>query len=331
MTMGFFRYVFLICVLHLMPDALIALGRDCIISPSSSYPSHCSQERFREFVNEKNFRPAIALIDQWVQESKNPTATAFLYVEKAKILYADQQHAEAQELFLQALQTLPTSSQGKISDAEKNAFDKLFPSYEEASVSPEACSRLLEESEAVYKNHPEFESIEHYIAACLANRGQFIEFFDRFFHAFQVRRDCFLTYKTIGVLHLRLFEASSSEERRQMHRQEAVICLKEAFSREPKDSTLLVKLVFILPPMEKQILLRSVSVELTKLQTPIRRMDCFFLIQQAMDVGELEVAKQLIEKAHSWYQYSRALHELSDQLSALEAFDTGNPNIERRY
>ena len=320
--MSFFRGgALLVCIALSFPCAAMASGKDIVLASSSSYPTRFPQSQLREFVREKNFRSAIALIDEWVQNSKNGTSTPLLLVEKAKILYADQQHAEAQEVFLKALTMVPPAPSVSLSKGETEAFDALFPSYETSMQSPEACSRLQEETQALLSKHPEFLSLEHYIAAALANRGAFIEFFDRFFSVFQSRPDCFLSYKTLGVLHLRLFEASPSEERREFHRSEAVHCLKEAFKRQPHDSTLLVKLAFILPLQEKVVLLKSVTADLMGLQTPIRRSDCFFLIQQAMDTGELEIAKQLLEKARSWYQYSRALNELSDQ---LQAFEKGN-------
>lgn len=318
--MGFFRYcLFMVCCFLPFSSSALALGREAIASPPSSYPSDCPQDRYREAIREKNFHVAIALVDTWVSACKNPASRAFLLVEKAKLLAADQQQAAAQEVFLEALQTLPSMETSVVSDAEKNAFDALFPSYENACQSAQACSCLLEEAERQLHDNPAFASLEHYSAACLANRGQFIEFFDRFFHAFQQRPDCFLRYKTIGVLHLRLFEASSSEERRETHRREAVRYLKEAFSRQMNDSTVLVKLAYILPPKEKILLLRDVTADLMGLTTPIRRSDCFFLIQQAIDVGHVEIAKQLIDKARSWYQYSRALNDLSDQIKELEA------------
>jgi tetratricopeptide (TPR) repeat protein len=317
--MGFFRCcIVFLCVLSHFSYVLAASENGDIVAPASLYPSYCSQGRFREVVAERNFHAAVSILDQWLQKSSGPEASAFLLVEKAKVLYADQQHSEALDVFVSALQQVPLHSSPEISSEEKKAFDALFPLYESSIQSPEGSLQLLEESKRVLQQHPEFFSVEHYIAACLANRGQFIEFFDRFFHVFQTRPDCFLRYKTIGVLHLRLFESSSNEAVRELHRQEAVACLKEAFTRKMEDSTVLVKLAFILPPKEKAELLKTVVADLIHLQTPIRRSDCFFLIQLAIDVGERDIAKQMIEKAHSWYQYSRALHELTCQLRALE-------------
>jgi len=302
----------------------MGLSKGALVAPSSSYPSHCSQTRFRELVGERNFHPAIDMINQWIQKSKSDSESAFLLVEKAKILYADQQHTEAQEVFLTALSRFPKRSSQRMADGEKNAFDRLLPNYEASIQSEESCLQLLDEARTLLKSHPEYHSLEHYIAACLANRGEFIEFFDCFFKAFQACPDCFLSDKIIGVLHLRLFEAMSSQERREAHRRSAVQYLKQAFSQQPHDSTLLVKLAYILPPNEKAELLQTVVADLIGLQSPIRRTDCFFLIKQAIDVRELGIARQLVDKARSWYQYSRALNELSDQIASIEKGTQGN-------
>lgn len=317
--MGFFRQcVATACFWQLLSCSMMCFGGDSVIAPPSSYPSFCRHDQLEDMVRDTNFRSAVCLIDTWIKESKNSADTAFLGVEKAKILYADQQKMESGEAFLAALAATPLPAQSAVSDEEQKAFDALFPSYEMAMQSEEETAKLLQEALSLLQSHPTFLSLEHYIAAALANRGQFIEFYDRFFHAFQARHDCFLSKKTLAVLHLRLFEASTSQDRREVHRQEAVRYLQEAFTLQPHDSSLLVKLAFILPPNEKIVVLKSVTADLLQLSSPLRRGDCFFLIQQAMDVGEVGVARQLIEKARSWYQYSRALNDLSDQLSALE-------------
>ncbi len=309
-------FVLLLVSWCVLPYPLAAIGAG-MLSPAASYPKPFPYDRLRAFVEEQDFRSAVAQIDHWLLASPSSTATPLLLVEKAKILYADQQHAEAQEVFLTALNALSAASGTAMSEEESKAFDALFPSYEASTQSAAACERLLEEARALYRQHPSFCSLEHYIAASLANRGQYVEFFDVFSRAVRFRPESFLRYKTQGVLHLRLFEASTSEEKRECHRQEAVRCFKEAFSRQPKDATLLIKLMFILSPAERADLLRSSVASLMRLQMPLRRMDYFFLIQQAIDVREVEVARQMIDKARSWYHYSRALNDLCDQLEAL--------------
>jgi hypothetical protein len=219
---------------------------------------------------------------------------------------------EANDVFLQALQqALPLKEEVK--EAEMALFQSLFPTYEESLMSPSACAKLVQQAEEVLNKHDDYISIEFYVAAGLANRGKFVLFFDRFFHAFMHRNDSFLAWKTQGVLHLRLYEASSLEESRALHRRAAVTCFQEAFRRQPQDASLLVKLIFILPQEEKRQFLEKVIDDFVRLQEAPKRSDCFFLIEQALEYRSTESAKKLIDKAKVWYQYSRALNDLSER------------------
>ena len=311
---GVLRIVMFLGFFSLFSGSLCLFGADQILAPPSSYPSPFRQENVRVLVDKNDFHSAILMLDQWANESENTQDKAFLFVEKAKVLYVNQQRVEALEVFLEALKSAPIGSKTVLSDDEQKVFLSLFPLYEESIQSPELGSRLSEQSKALLQAHPEYTSLRFYLATGLANQGKFVEFFDCFYSAFQARRDCFLSWKTIGVLHMRLFEASTSEEVRETHRREAAQCLRQAFALQPQDGALLVKLVFILPPVEKKLFLKTVANGLLALHVPICRRDCFFLIQQAIDVDEFLVAKQLIEIAGTWYQYSRGLQELSEQL-----------------
>jgi tetratricopeptide (TPR) repeat protein len=256
---------------------------------------------------------AAALIDRRLQAEDAAPFRPRLLVEKAKFLYADQQHIQAQETFLAALAACEPAKTPPSED-EQRLFLALLPTYEASMDSPEALTQLLEQSEAALRSHPSYLSFEHYRAAALANSGKFIEFFDSFYRAYQARPECFLRYKTMGVLHMRLFESSSDQSCRERHRGNAVAALKQAWALQPQDGPLIVKLVFMLPTDERGAFLRTVVDGVRALRSPLARGECFFLIQQAIDVGELSVAEQLIEQAHSWYHYSRALQGLSEQL-----------------
>jgi tetratricopeptide (TPR) repeat protein len=283
----------------------------CLLAPASSYPiPGCSM--LADMVNAGEFKKAIEKLDEFLQAPLADNARAFLLVEKAKLLFVDQQQMESQDVFLQALQqAIPMKEEA--TEDEASLFQSLFSSYEESLRSPDACVKLVEQAEEALKKHKDYTSIEFYVAAGLANRGRFTSFYDRFFHAFLHRSGSFLAWKTRGVLHLRLYEASSSDEMRVLHRKEAVACFQEAFRRQPQDASLLVKLVFILPCEEKKLFLEKVADDFVRLQTPPKRGDCFFLIEQALDVQATESAKKLIDKARVWYQYSRALNDLSER------------------
>jgi hypothetical protein len=239
---------------------------------------------------------------------------AHFLVEKAKLLYTDQQRIEAQEVFVEALNSRSLDDTETSSDEEQAFFLSLLPEYEASIQSKEESDRFSQRIHEQIAKHPSYKSLEYYAAVSLANRGMMPEFFDTFFSAFGRRADCFLRWKTVGVLHVRLYEASSSEEKREYHRVEAIRWLKEAYARQKDDSGLPVKILFVLRPSERAAFLREIAGSIQNMTVPMRRGDCCALIAQAIDLGERDLAKQLIEKAHTWYQYSRALDELSERL-----------------
>ena len=235
-------------------------------------------------------------------------------VEKAQQLYADQQRIEAQEAFLEALSLTPVADAAQASEAEQKIFLSLLPEYEDSIPSKEGSEQFLHRIEEQIASHPSYASLEYYAAVSLANQGRMSEFFERFFLAFSRRPDCFLRWKTVGVLHVRLYEASSDEKLREHHRMEAVRWLKEAYARQRQDSGLPVKILFVLHPSERAAFLREIVAGIQTMESPMRRGDCFALIAQAVELGEKDLAKQLLEKAHTWYQYSRALSEFTERL-----------------
>lgn len=291
----------------------ILLSGELFLSPPSNYPKGCECTNMQKMCANGEYRTSIEIVDGWLFQRLSEKERSFLLVEKAKILYVDQRHFEAQKTFLEALVTYKPSHEDE-AVGEKEAIQQLLPLYEESALSPESLQRLLAESEAQLKQHPSYFSLEYYSALCHANQGQFVPFFDTFYRAWQHRSDSFLAWKAQGVLHLRLFEASTSEEHRELHRKESVRFLYEAFSRQPQDLSLLVKMVFILPADERKDFLQKVVCHLASLQAAPRRSDCFFFIEQALDLGAKEQAEQLIRKAREWYPYSRALNSLSERL-----------------
>lgn len=309
-----------------IPEAFVAL---CLLltgiplcgeyplASSSRYPSGCTYSQLHPMIANRDFSSAAALIDRWRESVHDDQTRAFLLVEKAKLLYADQQQIEAQEVFLEALRLCGVVDENTAKDEERRVFLSLLPEYEGSVQSKEGSEHFSHRIEELLTKYPLYMSLEYYAAASLANRGQMIEFFDRFFLAFGHRTECFLRWKTVGVLHLRLYEASSSEACREHHRVEAVRWLKEAYSRQKDDSALPVKILFVLRPSERGSFLREVVESLQTVQVPMRRGDCFALIAQAIELEEVESAKLLIEKARTWYQYSRALDELSERLRSV--------------
>ena len=296
------------------------------LSSPDSYPYKYRGEDIWKASDALEYSRAIEAIDSWLEKEGDAKNTAFLQIEKSKLLYANQQHVEALELFLETLENVPRSNL-KPSKKEEVFFDSFFSLYEGALSSYEECEKFVEESKKAYENNPTYASLELYVSAGLANCGEFCEFFDAFSHAYQLRSDSFLSWKILGVIHVRLYEASSSEARRALHREKSVYCLKNAFSRKSSDTTLLVKMVFITPKEERLALFNEIIEHIEAIEIPLRRNDCFYLIDQALQVDAIDFAKRCIAKAQSWYPYSRAIHQFVKQ---IETLSTQNGNTEHR-
>jgi len=285
---------------------------------SSSCPRKYQDSDIWDTVEAGEYSLAIQRIDSWLEKEKDLSLISFLQVEKSKLLYANQQHVEALELFLDVIEkVVPTQSLS--SKEEDIVFNSLFPLYEGALASHEECEKFVETSKKAYAENPSFSSLELYICAGLANCGRFCEFFDAFFHAYQSRSDSFLAWKILGVIHLRLYEASSNEAVRALHREKAVFCLRNAFKKRSEDGTILVKMVFITPKEERQKLFDEIIEYLEAMHTPLRRSECFFLIEEALQARAVGFAKRCIVKAQSWYSYSRALRQFTKQIETLES------------
>lgn len=298
-----------------------------ILSPAASYPAGCERKKLDDAVASREFSTACSYIDRWIDRTKEAKEISFLLVEKAKLLYAAQRHVEAEEVFLEGLAHGALFEADSASQMEREAFEELLPEYFLSSRSPQESELFFQKVQKAFGGRQDYFLLQHYVAASLANCGRMIEFFDCFAAAYKCRPHCYLRWKTVGVLHLRLFEGSVDETSRERHRREAVSNLSEAFRLQPDDSSLLVKIMFLLLPDERRVFIREAAASLMAHKTPVRRSDCFFLIQQAIDGAEMDIAKLLIEKAHSWYEYSRALEVLSAQWEAKSTRSGGGEGV----
>ncbi len=240
-------------------------------------------------------------------------------------LLDEQQHVLAQERFLSAIEGLPKQTDNIESVQEKEIFDSFLVEYEKSFQSFERTEELQGRVQKALSEHPQYLSLLYFVAACQANLGQLREFFDAFFQAVSSRPTCFMSSKIIGVLHLRLSESLSDESKRLKHRKAAIEALKLAFKKEPRDISLLIKLTYILPESEKFDLVREVCSDVVLHDKAMRREDCLYIIGLAMSLSLYEEAKLLVDKAHTWYEYSRTLNRMSDELEQVSpAKKTGN-------
>lgn len=261
----------------------------CVVLPLVAFSSS-EYERVDDFSEKGEFRAAIECVEHLVEKNQDEAAISKLFLEKAKLLSRDQRQKEAQEIFLEALERCPVLN-GRISPEEEAVVYSIFPLYVKASSSEENTNTLEKETRKILEKYPEFLSLKYFLAAVSANKNDFVAFFDQFYQAYMERPDCYLAWKMRGVLHLRIFEASSEEGARLKHRDQAVAFLKKAFSIQPQDASLIAKLIFLLPAEEKKMLLESVSDDISRMEIPMQRSECIYLVREAIEAKSLEVAK----------------------------------------
>jgi tetratricopeptide (TPR) repeat protein len=238
--------------------------------------------------------------------------------EKADCLLAEQKHVEAQECFLLAIdKLLQREALEEMCRGEKEAVESFFVDYEEAVQSSDNSKAFLEKVHKTFEKHPQYLSLLYYAAASQANLGNLHGFFEDFFRAVSTRPASFMALKFVGVLHLRLYESSADEAKRFFHRNEAVKAFKMAFSKEPRDISLVMKLLFVLPEEEQRLLVKEVCADMVKSASAPRRRDCLYIIEVAMSLSLYEEAKLLLDKARSWYEYSRMLNEIAQELDGV--------------
>jgi tetratricopeptide (TPR) repeat protein len=273
----------------------------------------CLPPAIEDLSKKGEYGQAVEQIEGLVRGCKETGNCSKLLLEKAKLLCKDQKIKEAQEAFLEAIEKAPVQERC-VSSEERGDLQSFIPLYLAASGSEEQSKKLEQEVRAKLQEHPKNVSLKYFLAAASATRGDFVSFFDQFYQVYIERPDSYLAWKMRGVLHLRLFEACSEESMRVAHRNKAVEFLKNAFSREPQDASLIAKLVFLLPQEEKKKFLEEVFQDVSKIDIPLQRSECIYLVKEAIQVKAFDVAKKLIGKAKLWYEYSRALEELSKEV-----------------
>lgn len=278
-----------------------------------SFPPQYTKD---EALKKGEYHQALEELDRSIA-SANEQKLSLLLLEKAKLLCLDQKISEAQEVFLKALETCATEK-GVVSPEEEKVTQSLIPLYLAASSSQEKMTQVEQDVNKILKQHPEYISIKYFLAAVSANKNDFLSFFDQLYQAHRLRPDCYLALKMQGVLHLRLFEASSEENVRQYHKDQAFSFLQKAFAKEPQDASLIAKLLFLLPLDERKKFLENVFQDISGMKIPLQRSECIYLIKEAIESKSIGVAKKLIEKANLWYEYSRAIQELSKQIDLVE-------------
>ncbi len=258
-------------------------------------------------------------------------------ISEAQSLLKQQKKVEAFELFIEACDKVEDERPVKVeplSEQEYECLNTLFPLY----VS--ALSEGVQEEGSIYELQEavEREKKKGLVSATLiqtmlfANEGMIEHLFTAFYDSYATNAQCRshpLAHKIIAVVAMRAYDGTIDPGLKEKYRRRAVHELLESFSRYPHDSTIIEKLVFLTVQSKntahngdseekilerKQVALSLFSSLVSSDKAPLRREDLFLLIDYLIDNGEKESAKKLIQKAKSWYQYSRRLNQYEESL-----------------
>ena len=128
-----------------------------------------------------------------------------------------------------------------------------------------------------------------------------------------------MSYKTQGVIASLILQRAKTAEEKEQWRKKALISLGHALELCPQDTGLHKMLIYTASEKEKKQVLQLVIRKIVEENTVLARALIPFYVNHAIDANELELAQQLLDKAKTWYEYSRIIQEMQDLIANKKA------------
>lgn len=244
--------------------------------------------------------------------------TAELYLTLAVCYLRDQQEEEAFKTYIKCLEKAKAPSNKApssktMSTREKAAYDELLALY--VVNAPELESKLT----ATLSSHPDYHHVQFFLASASANARRYEPFFYLFYQSYCSYPDSHMSFKTQGVIASLILQRAKSPEEKEVWRRQALTSLGHALEICPQDTGLHKMLVYTASEKEKVQVLQLVFRKIVESDTKIARSEIPFYINHALSVKEFELAEQLLDKAKTWYEYSRIIQEMQDLIANKKA------------
>lgn len=243
--------------------------------------------------------------------SAQKSAKRDLQLQLACLYINDQKEEEAFKTFLEALFHVPEQSH-IISKHELSLYQDALSYYlEQSSLSPQERGVELEKRVLpILQDHPEYVEVRFLLAASFANQQKYCDFFKHFFTAYKASKTSFMAYRTLAILHIKLFEKARTIEEKNIQRNELQSYLKKAIHVYGVDPTLYkLQIVFAAPKDKKQVV-REVLGEIIRSNVVIPRGDIPFYIHESLEQNDRASARCFLDKTEAHYQYSRIIAEM---------------------
>jgi hypothetical protein len=233
-----------------------------------------------------------------------------LYLSLAALYVRDQQEELGLASFAKALKAAKPAKKMP-TQAELIVFNELLPIY----LRPQESKESLEERlTPILGDHPDYLYIQFFAAALSANKKKFEEFFAYFYRSYLCYPDCYMAYKSQGVLASLLLQRVREVHEKEFWRREALAHFRLACKEMPQDIGLYKMLICTAGAQEKKENVRFAIEAIIESNAVIPRGEIPFYIQEALQVQDKVLAEKLLKKATSWYQYSRIIQELQRQI-----------------
>ncbi len=293
-------------VLFLLSVSLMAepIGISTKIKNSIACP-----ENVKQALNKGEYKVAILELQKHIEQ--NPTAELYLHL--ANAFLQDQQQEEAFKSYIRCLQTAVLVQNKCMTQPEQAMYDELLALYFANSIDLEA--KLT----SVLKEHPDFYGCQFFLAAQCANAKAYEPFFYIFYQSFTHYPDCHMAHKTKGVVASLLLQRSKTIEEKEVWRTQALDELSCALRQCPKDLGLHRMLIYTASDKERKKIVAFVIAQVLEKDVKISRGEIPFLINHALWVDEIALAQDLLDKAKTWYEYSRILQEMQELIAQHKA------------
>lgn len=280
----------------LLGDSLIDTSSQKIKSTISSPAS------IKEAIEKGSYKAAIKEL-QGLTAKKGDAA---LYLQLAVCYLQDQQEEEAFKAYISCLEKA-YSKQTKVMNAREEAsLQELLPLYF-------ANAQDLEEKlTACLKAHPDYTYVQFMLAARAANAKKYEPFFYLFYDSYCSYPESHMSHKTQGVIASLLLQRVKSPEEKDVWRKRAIRSFLRASEICPEDTGLYRMIIFTSSESERKALVQQVIRQIIEKNSKIPRGDIPFFINAALMVDEVALAQGLLDKAKTWYEYSRILQEMQE-------------------
>ncbi|MBS0655710.1 MAG: hypothetical protein JSR46_08030 [Verrucomicrobia bacterium] len=238
------------------------------------------------------------------------TPRSDLYLSLAALYVRDQQEELGLASFAKALKTAKPVKKVP-TQAERTLFDELLPVY----LHPKDGKESLEERlTPILRDHPDYLYMQFFAATLSANKKKFEEFFSYFYRSYLSYPDCYMAYKSQGVLASLLLQRVREVHEKEFWRREALSYFRLACKEMPQDIGLYKMLICTAGAQEKKETVSFCLEAIIAADAVVPRGEIPFYIQEALQVQDKALAEKLLKKATSWYQYSRIIQDLQRQI-----------------